>query len=194
MRYLVLSLILCGTPVTAQPLTDAQIAAALVTPERTGGVRLGETWNTSSGFRVAVYSPIAWIRHLKAQAQKEMRPFTLADVTEDMRADVWRLKVSPSVPRKMNDTLGASSVSHAVLRNQNKTVVIQPLTKEPFAETVQSMGGAHLTYEGMDLTFPGEAVRALWGPQQDQEFWISVVGPDRKYDFEVKDKYFDKLK
>ena len=156
---------------------------------------MGEAFNMSaSGFRIEMYSPSAWMRHMAYIAKTEMRPFGVADATDDMRADVWRIKAWPSTPTKINNRVASSSVSHVVVRNKDKTIVVQPLTETPFPHAVQNAMGASLAFEGMELPFPGAGVRELWGAKSDQPFWISVIGPDWKYDFEVKPKHFEKLR
>lgn len=177
------------------PIDQAAIEQVITKPGRNAGLRMGEAFNMSaSGFRVEVYSPIAWIRSEAIRAKEEMRPFTISDVTPEMRADVWRVKAYPSTPDKVDQKFSVSSVSHVVIRNKDKTVIIQPIKKKPFPHTLQTLGGMTLTFEGLDLTFPGGEVAKLWGDKQNQSFWISVVGPDWKYDFEVKAKHFARLK
>lgn len=93
----------------------------------------------------------------------------------------------------MNNRQTVSSVSHVVIHDKAKKFVIQPLSKEPLTESVQNMMGASLSYEGIHAVFPGDQVRQLWGPKQDQQFWITVIGPNWRYDFEIKKKHFNKL-
>lgn len=179
----------------APPVDQAAVERALANPGRSAGLTMTEAFNMSaSGFRIQVYSPIAWIRAEAIRARQEMRHFTIADITPEMRADVWRVKAYPSTPRKVDETFSVSSVSHVVIRNRDKTVIIQPIEKVPFPHTLQTLGGMTLTLEGLDLEFPGAEVAKLWGERQSTPFWISVVGPDWKYDYEVKAKHFERLR
>jgi hypothetical protein len=194
----VVAVLLLGSAWTAgaQPLTDDQIAAIIRDPGKAEpGLHLDEAFNlAASGFVIDVYSPAAWLRLQAQKAKREMRPFTPADVDAEMRADVWRVKAFPSMPRRLHDTIAVSSVSHVVIRDKSAATVIQPLTKSPFPHSAQNALGASVSYDGLDAGFPGEAVRGLWGERSDRPFWISVIGPDWKYDFEIKPKHFDKLK
>lgn len=195
-RLFVLWLLLGGAVVSgAQQLTDADVNAAISQSSKYKPVHLVETLNlSSSGYKIEIYSPIAWVKTQAAKAKHEMRPFATDAVDDQMRADVWRIMAWPSTPRKINDTATASSVDHVVLRNKSSTIVIQPLTKEPFEDHVQNAFGAGYTYTGLLATFPGDGVRELWGPNKDQPFWVSVIGQHWKYDFEIKDKHFAQLK
>lgn len=190
--------LLAASPAFAQsttaPLSDAEVEAAL---NSTGGdgLHLREGFNLlASGFVVDIWTPQTWIRHQAAIAAKEMRPFGEADVTPEMRQRVWRVEVAPSTPDKITQPENGSSVSHVVFRTKDKSIVVQPLTKEPTTDTVQNAMGAALSYEGMSLTFPDADVRELWGPKQDKQFWITVIGDNETYDFEIKKKHFERLK
>jgi hypothetical protein len=180
--------------VSAQALTDQQVLDAVTRADKFRVLHLTEALNLyATGYSVDVYSPIAWVQHLAQTAKHELRPFGVSDVTEDMRADVWHVIASPSTPRELNNRAGSASVSHVVIRNENKSVVIQPLGKEPFDGSVQNGFGASLAYTGLSLTFPGDGIRELWGPKQDREFIVSVIGDRWKYDFTIKKKHFQQL-
>jgi hypothetical protein len=179
----------------AADLSDDEVRAAIFAADKFKPLHLSEAFNMSaSGFVIDVYSPAAWISELAKEAKREMRPFGFEDVTDDLRSDVWHVKVWPSTPRKMNQTALASSVSHVVARNESKSVVIQPLSKAPFDDGVQNAFGAQLHYTGLIAAFPGDGIRELWGPNEDQEFIFSVIGENWKYDFTIKRKHFTQLK
>jgi len=182
--------------VGAQPLTDHQVAAILHDPGRdAAGLYLGETFNpAASGFSINVYSPAAWVRFQAQKAKREMRPFGPEDVDAEMRADVWRVTAYPSMPKDFRYMGYVSSVSNVVIRDRAALTVIQPLTKSPFPHSAQNAMGASVTYEGLETGFSGDAVRELWGAKRDRPFWVSVIGPSWKYDFEIKPKHFDKLR
>jgi hypothetical protein len=195
---LVIAAISLATPAfaqsSAQPLADAEVQAVL-NSQGSDGLHLREGFNLlASGFVVDIWTPETWIRHQAAVAAKEMRPFGLQDVTPEMRERVWRVEVAPSTPDKITEPQNGSSVSHVVFRTKDKSIVVQPLTKEPTTDTVQNAMGAALSYQGMSLTFPDADVRELWGPKQDKQFWITVIGDNETYDFEIKKKHFERLK
>lgn len=182
----------------ARPQSIAILAAVLVlsasvTAQSVKPLRLSEAFNTSAtGFTVDVFPPDLWLAYLEQTAKKELRPFT---VSPEMREDVWRVRTYPSTPRRANNLAGASSVSRVVIRTEDKSTVIEPLSMEPFEQKVSNSFGASFTYHGAMVTFPGSAVRELWGPTQDREFVITVIGDaNHTYDFAVKKKHFEQLR
>jgi hypothetical protein len=87
----------------------------------------------------------------------------------------------------------ASSAEHVVLRDENKRLVVQPTSKEPFTYTASS-AMRDMAYQGIVAKFPLDAVRELRGPKGDQEFLIVVVGEGRaERVFKVKEKHFERL-
>src|SRR5262245_60369771 len=83
---------------------DAKVAQAISMSAKFKPVRLGEAFNLAAvGFEIELYSPIAFIQSLAQKAKREMRPFGVADVSAELREDVWRIKVWPSMPRRINE-------------------------------------------------------------------------------------------
>src|ERR1041385_7645945 len=163
----------------AASLSESQITDVLNNLGKgdSAGLHMVDAWAmTCSGYRLELYSPEAYIRHQGRLARREMRPFGLKDVNDDMRRNVWRLKVYANKPTKVTNTYCADSPSHAVLRNKTKSLVIHPLSKEPFDDSVQNLGGAKLDYHGLDLKFDGVQVAELTGTKRDKGFFITVVG------------------
>jgi hypothetical protein len=185
-------LVALGAEVTR--LSDTDVQAALSTAStKFSPLRLSEfVLDDVTGFRLVVYPPAVWIRSAATTAKRELRPFTLTDVTEEMRSNVWHMRVFPSTPTKIN--AGGTSVDHVVMRSKADATVLQPLTKEPFEDTVQNAFGAKATYSGVLATFDGKEVDELWGAKHDQPFLITVIGRGRKSDFEVKQKHFEQLR
>lgn len=195
-RCLLVLAILAGLPstITAQALTDAEVADAIATAggSPNHGLHLAEFSLTSvTGFSAWIYPPQQWIRNIAAKARAEFRTPTTADISVDDRADVWRVQINPSMPT--NIKAAGANVTHAVLRDKKATFVVQPSSKEPFTRTAQNAMGATVSYNGLAVTFPGPDVRILWGPNQDQPFFLSVIGDTWRYDFEIKDKHFERL-
>src|SRR5262249_243935 len=87
---------------------------------------------TNTGFSLRVYTPKAWLLQLGADAGKEYRPFSAADVTEEMLENVMRVVVYPDKPTYVvaSGLKNTSSVQHVVLRDEAKKIVIQPTFKE----------------------------------------------------------------
>ena len=186
----------CGVAATAQspaaPLTDDQVRAALAAGKKFKPVGLGEGYNVAAtGFSLDLFPPAAWISMQAKIAEQEKRTFGFADVTPEMRSNVWHVKIWPSTPRMASHRRVASSVTDVVLRDANKANDVQPTSKESFEfkSIIDST-----TYTGLVATFPGEAIDRLAGPARDREIVFSVTGDHWKYDFHIKKKHFDQLK
>jgi hypothetical protein len=159
------------------------------------GYRNQSDTSTNTGFSVRVYTPKTWVEQLASNAAKEYRPFVVADITEEMLEPVLRVVVYPDKPRHLTGSgmSGTSSVEHVVLRDENKRLVVQPISKESFSDTASS-ALRDMTYEGIIAKFPLDAVRELRGAKGDKEFLIVVVGAGTKEkEFKVKEKHFDRL-
>jgi hypothetical protein len=138
---------------------------------------------------------MTWVEQLAANAAKEYRPFTISDITEEMLEPVLRVIVHPDTPTSLTAAgmSGTSSVEHVVLRDENKRMVVQPTSKEPFTDTASS-ALRDMAYQGIVAKFPLDALRELRGPKGDQEFLIVVVGAGAKEKaFKVKEKHFERL-
>ena len=148
----------------------------------------------STGFSLRVYTPMTWIEQLASNAAKEYRPFTLSDITEEMLEPVLRVIVHPDTPSTLTAAgmAGTSSAEHVVLRDENKRLVVQPTSKDPFTETASS-ALRDMAYQGIVAKFPLDALRELRGPKGDKEFFIIVVGARSEKVFKVKEKHFERL-
>jgi hypothetical protein len=82
---------LSGAVVAQQPLTDKQVAAAIVLGKAGTGpaVRVG----ASRDFEVFIRGPVGRIAAIAADAAKRFRPFEAADVTAEMRAPTYVVTV-----------------------------------------------------------------------------------------------------
>ena len=63
--------------------------------------------------------------------------------------------VYPDKPTRLNGAgiSRSSSVEHVVLRDEAKTLVVQPISKEPFTDTASS-AIRDMAYEGIVAKFP----------------------------------------
>jgi hypothetical protein len=150
----------------------------------------------SNGFRLQVYTPLAWIRQLASDAAKEYRPFSVGDLNDDAVAPVLRVVAFPDTPNTVTaqGMQGTSSVQHVVLRDEARRIVVQPTFKEPFTEEAANAMGGKATFVGLQAQFPLDDLREIWGPKGDREFFITVIGAGREEkDFKVKKKHFDDL-
>jgi hypothetical protein len=157
---------------------------------------LGDGAIASNGFRVQIYTPLAWIRQLASDAAKEYRQFSVTDLSDEATEPVLRVVAYPDTRNTVSrdGMLGTSSVRHLVLRDESKRIVVQPIFKEAFSvEAANAMGGK-AAFEGLRLKFPMDAVRDLRGPNRDREFFVTVIGTTgEERDFRVKKKHFDDL-
>jgi hypothetical protein len=148
-----------------------------------------------NGFSLRVYTPMTWVEQVASDAAKQYLPFTIGDITDEMLEPVLRIIVHPDKPRSLTGAgfSMASSVEHVVLRDEDKRLVVQPISKEPFTETASS-ALRDMAYEGIVVKFPQAAVRELRGPKGDKEFLIIVVGEGvKEKEFKIKEKHFERL-
>jgi hypothetical protein len=158
----------------------------------------GQPWRPSSNminsrFRLQIHTPLAWIKQLASDAATESRTFMPDDVTEEMTEPVLRVT---TYSKALTPVSGSRTgwVRHVVLRNATKDAIVQPVSKHPFSEHVLTGQGTTTIFEGLQLTFPLEAVRRLRGPGGDGELIISVVGVNgEEKDLRITREYFQRL-
>ena len=147
---------------------------------------------SGTGFSLRVYTPQTWITHRAAEAKRLYLPFTAADVTEDDLAPVLRVMVFPDTPTRLTgpDMAAAQSADHVVLRDEQKTLVVQPLGITPFEQSLSSALRDRV-YAGVTATFDLLALDAL--RQANKEFLVVVVGEHGERTFKIKTKHFERL-
>jgi hypothetical protein len=95
--------------------------------------------NTTSGtgFSLVLYTPKTWVAQQASNAAKRYEPFTVESITSDMLSPVLRVIVHPDTPTQISGAgmRYTSSVEHVVLRDEAKTLVVQPSSDRPFTET-----------------------------------------------------------
>lgn len=154
----------------------------------------GDTMGT--GFSVRVYTPISWIEQQASDAAKEYREFTPRDLGPDSFDPVLHVVVYPDEPTTMTakGRATSASVQHVVIRDAEKKVAVQPLSKETFTDEVSNALGARATYAGVRATFALADLSKVRGPSGTGEFFITVVGEGRsEKNFKIKTKHFDDL-
>lgn len=134
-------------------------------------------------FGLAVYTPLAWIERYAATAASQLRPFSSADVTDEMKRPVLRVFVKPNA-------------RHIVLRDLDRRSVLQSLGEgRPFFEIINFglQWEKDIVGDRMLFEFPLEEVRKLQVPG-DGGFYIRVeITPGQFEEFEVKKKHLDRL-
>jgi hypothetical protein len=156
-----------------------------------------KTGETSSGFSLNVYAAPSWIEHKAIESAHLMETFTPASVTPDMRMDVIRVLAWPSTTVALtggglDDT---SNVSHIVMQDVTRTIVIQPIAESDVTEEENSARRS-VTVHGKAAVFAQADVKRIRGADGEGEFFITVIGDNERRsrkDFKVKSKDFDKL-
>jgi hypothetical protein len=193
-------------------LTDAEIEAAIANgikdKKKIHGLLLQDSGQNflaamsnnkngrpSTGFSVVLYTPTTWISKQAADATKQYKEFTRADVDEKMLAPLLRVYVNPDMPREVSGRgmAGTSSVEHVVIRDEARKNVIQPEYKEEFTDEAQNAFGARKEYVGVIAEFPIGSVQQF-RTSGDGEFFVTVVGATgEEKNFKVKKKHFERL-
>jgi hypothetical protein len=191
-----------------QQLTDDQVRLAI---ERGSGKRhqIGLTLNDKqtaffsalacrtcgqSGYTITVYNPEQWIELGAAQAKKEMQPFTVADVTDQMRAQELHVVALPSRAEYLtgNGIALSSSVHRVVLNDTARQTTIQPLAVRQ--DTLQSNSALRsFEYTMASAEFSLEDVERLRESDPKGEFFVVVVGDNQNKFFKVKSRDFKRL-
>ena len=192
----------------AQPLTDDQVRMAIA---RGNGKphQIGLTLNDKqtaffsalacrtcgqSGYTITVYNPEQWVELCAAQAKKEMQPFSVADVTEQMRAPELHVVALPSRAEYLtgNGIAGSSSVHRVVLNDTARQTTVQPLDVRQ--DTLQSNSAFRsFEYTMASAEFSLSDVARLRDSDPKGEFFIVVVGDNQNKFFKVKSRVFKTL-
>lgn len=143
----------------------------------------------TTGFRVAVFTPTTWLQTKAAEAATQYKELKVDEVTEEMIAPVLRVIAYPNMPENIRHD--GDSCEHVVLRDLSKTKVLQPKSKEPFAENAQNAMGAQVSYNGIIAVFELSGLAEIQA--NSREFLITVVGSQTEKDFKVKEKHFKDL-
>lgn len=156
-----------------------------------------KTGETSAGFSVTIYTAPSWIEYQATLALHLMEPFTPASVTPDMRQDVVRVIAYPSTATALTGAglADTSNVSHVVMQDATRKVVIQP-TSETVVDQTQDSALRSATTHGISAVFAQADVLRIRGADGKGEFFVTVIGDNARRahkDFKVKSKDFDQL-
>ena len=192
----------------AHALSDAEVVAAIEKGSHLKPSQIGLTLNDvqtavfsgmacktcgQSGYTVTIYTPEKWIEHLASDAKRELAPFGVADVTDDMRQSVLRVVAMPSQARYITGAglAGSSSVHRVVLADKSKKDLIQPVSNEQ--GTVQGNSAFRSAeYTSALTTFAMSDVARIRGDDEG-EFFVVVVGDHQNKYFKVKTRMFKSL-
>ena len=194
---------------TYRTLNDSEVAAAVLrgsheTPSRIGLTLLDmETFSISgllckecgqSGYSIVVYTPLKWIEYEAAVAHRQLRPFSYAYVTSEMREPILRVMAYPSKADYISGTglSMSSSVMRVVLTDGTKQNIIQPLTNvQGIVESNSALRSYN--YTSASASFSLSDVDQIRGSNANGEFFVAVVGTNQNKYFKVKTRMFRSL-
>lgn len=196
-------------PPAPDSLTDDQIAAAIDRATRGKRHAIGLTLNDvqtfllsgmlcetcgTSGYTITIYTPELWVEQLAVNAQSEMLPFSVKDVSPEARESVLRVVALPSQADYITGPglSMASSVHRVVLTNSKRTETIQPLQNDVgYMEGNSALRST--TYTSATASFPMSEVRWLQSQDRNAEFFVVVVGDNQNKYFKVKSRFEEEL-
>jgi hypothetical protein len=147
-----------------------------------------------TGYSILVYNPEQWIERNAAHARSEMQPFSLADVTDEMRAPLLHVIALPSRAAYLTGAgmSLSSSVHRVVLNDTARQTTIQPIDVRK--ATLQGNSAFRsVDYTMASVDFPLSTVAGLRARDAKGEFFIVVVGDNQNKFFKVKSKYLKTL-
>ncbi len=160
----------------------------------------GQANGVSKGFSIRVFTPVNWVAHLFSEAERDYSPITWEDLEDRDIANVLRVRAYPDSPTSIHGERG-NSVRHVVLRHPDKkkreTIIVQPLSKSEFTESLQTSGGADLAFFGVEALFSMDALEAV--RDQKGEWLVTVIGEGgedgrgEEKNYKVKTKHLDDL-
>lgn len=179
-------------PNAAERLTDAEVRAAINKGinEKPGSVGVSMQQHHFMGpfFSITVYRPGGLIEYQAAEAHRLLKPFTIDDVTEAMRARVIAVQANPSIPTESQYRSEAESVSHVVIQDSKKSTIIQPILEETFTNSYAASIGNPFELSGKHDIFPYQAVMDLCIKQDGCKIIVTIIGESRRKDFEISAK------
>lgn len=191
------------------PLTDAQVNAAIESAGRGKRHHIGLTLNDvqtaifsgmacqtcrTSGYTITIYTPEMWIEQQAANAAREMRPFSAADVTDEMRQPDLRIEALPSTADHITGSglAWSSSVHRVVLSDTSRNVIIQPL-QTLHGQIEDNSAFRSVSYASASSAFSMNDVNRIRDMDRKNEFFVVVVGDKQNKFFKVKQRDFKEL-
>ena len=190
-------------------LTEAEIREAILAGIAIGRHRIGLVLNdletsigtallcqtcAESGYTIYVYTPKQWIEQMVANARREMVPFTINDVTPEMRRKMLHVVAMPSRPEYLTGIgFGLSSDVHRiVLTDMSRNTIIQPVELENGSvENNSALRAAQ--FSSASAAFYMTDVDRLRAADGKGEFFITVTGSRQNKFFRVKERFFRTL-
>jgi hypothetical protein len=148
----------------------------------------------SIGYTVTIYTPEQSIELQAQHANKEMLPYSVADVSEQLRQPLLHVVGLPSTPDYLNGPALSlsSSVHRVVLSDTARQTTIQPL--DMANGTVESNSALRsATFSTATAAFSMADVTRLQAADPKGEFFVVVVGDNQNKFFKIKTKYMKQL-
>lgn len=192
-----------ATRAAAQAPTEAQLEAAIaagIREKRTVSLRLGAEQGGAMtfvcngadrtsvcGYTIELQGPIGRVQSAASDAAKQYRPFTLAAVSDSLRAPVLIIRATPAPPRlDRSREYRAAAATHIVLiplvgREARESAAVQPSVASTFPVIWSNLAGGERSGQGVVATFPLALV-----PTSD--FYVVVVteGQEARYQIQAK--------
>lgn len=181
-----LTLALLPNTAGAQPLTPADIAAAITAGQ--AGKRLQSDCSATGafldltemngGFYVVLEGPIGRIMRLAGEAKKKYQPFTAEQVTKELQAPTLWLLAEPYPPKFASGWHRTPAAEHVLLKRKGASGdspadVLQPATRDLVPTSWTNALGGKWDGQGITATFDLAAFKALPGDETD----IVIVTP-----------------
>ena len=189
-------------------MTDSEVSAAILKATSSRRRRIGlmlqdqqTAWGSAfipgghvSGYAIFVYTPEQWIEQQTINAKREMLPFTLADITQEMRRKMLHVVAMPSTPEYLTGTGFAvsSSVHRIVLSDTSRNTIIQPVQLSNGSVTANSALRSAEFANGQ-AAFMMSDVAKLRASDGKGEFFVVVAGSNQNKYFRVKERFFKAL-
>lgn len=163
-----------------QRLSDDQIKEAIV--QGTAGKNVTSSCLATSGFMdfgemngpfdVYVEGPYGRIMRLAREAKKKYLAFTIETVTDEQRATVVTITITPAAPTlSQNKWHRTAAADHVVLKTKPpkgaEAVVLQPANIEHFPTEWSNAVGGKWQGQGAVATFDFDAVKGFPHPEFD---------------------------
>lgn len=196
----------CSLPLSAQSLSDAQIAEAIKAGESkkfnhliadcvaTAGFGSGLAASLAGGvqrdgaFSVVLSGNAGRIAYMAARAKRLYKPFSFEQVTEDLRTPAVIVTVEPNDPYRTQSSISvAAPIEHVVLKSKAKSAdVAQPklVEKEP-VEWSNLLGGKVEANRAVAY-FDFDAVREL--PAGEFDIVVITTEGERRCKVGIKDR------
>ena len=152
------------------------------------GVTLIQFSHSFNWMDVYVYTPVEWIKWQSRLSSTNLKPFM---PSHDDVAPILRVIV---ITGTSDLRYGCSQVSNVVLRDVNRSTVLQPTSYTPTPEEYQNLLGAKQMCTGAIATFSMDDLAKVRNLDPKKEFLITTAAEgETPTDHKIKEKEFSRL-